>query len=405
MASTYSNLKIQLMATGENSTTWGAVTNTNLGTALEEAIVGSADVTFASGDVTLTLTDTNSTQTARNLRLNLTGTTGAARNLIVPAIEKIYLVNNGCADAVTVKNSTGTGIAVPAGKTMWVYNNATNVVDAVTHLTSLTLGAALPVASGGTGQTSFTNGQLLIGNTTGNTLTKATLTAGTGISVTNGNGSITLAATNTGTVTSVNGSGGTTGLTLTGGPVTTTGTLTLGGTLAVANGGTGVTGSTGTGSVVLSAAPTFTGTATFANISTTNVSATLVSSTNVNASSTVTAANVNASSTVTDSLGNVRTIVQNSQTTGYTLVATDSGKHVSITTGGVTVPASVFSAGQAVTIYNNSASSQTLTQASGVTMYLAGTATTGNRTLAQRGLATVLCTGTNAFVIAGGGLT
>jgi len=405
MASTYSNLKIQLMATGENSTTWGAVTNTNLGTALEEAIVGSADVTFASGDVTLTLTDTNSTQTARNLRLNLTGTTGAARNLIVPAIEKIYLVNNGCADAVTVKNSTGTGIAVPAGKTMWVYNNATNVVDAVTHLTSLTLGAALPVASGGTGQTSFTNGQLLIGNTTGNTLTKATLTAGTGISVTNGNGSITLAATNTGTVTSVNGSGGTTGLTLTGGPVTTTGTLTLGGTLAVANGGTGVTGSTGTGSVVLSAAPTFTGTATFANISTTNVSATLVSSTNVNASSTLTAANVNASSTVTDSLGNVRTIVQNSQTTGYTLVATDSGKHVSITTGGVTVPASVFSAGQAVTIYNNSASSQTLTQASGVTMYLAGTATTGNRTLAQRGLATVLCTGTNAFVIAGGGLT
>ena len=395
MASTYSNLKIQLMATGENSTTWGAVTNTNLGTALEEAIVGSADVTFASGDVTLTLTDTNSTQTARNLRLNLTGTTGAARNLIVPAIEKIYLVNNGCADAITVKNATGTGIAVPAGKTMWVYNNATNVVDAVTHLSSLTLGSALAVAQGGTGQTSFTNGQLLIGNTTGNTLTKATLTAGTGVTITNGTGTITISSTGSGgTVTSVNGSGGTTGLTLTGGPVTTTGTLTLGGTLAVANGGTGVTSSTGTGSVVLSASPTLTGTATFANISTTNVSATLVSSTNVNASS-----------TVTDSLGNVRTIVQNSQTTGYTLVATDSGKHVSITTGGVTVPASVFSAGQAVNIYNNSASSQTLTQASGVTMYLAGTATTGNRTLAQRGLATVLCTGTNAFVIAGGGLT
>ena len=47
MASTYSNLKIQLMTTGENAGTWGTVTNTNLGTALEEAIVGSADVTFA----------------------------------------------------------------------------------------------------------------------------------------------------------------------------------------------------------------------------------------------------------------------------------------------------------------------------------------------------------------------
>ena len=156
MASTYSSLKIQLMGTGENSGTWGNVTNLNLGTAIEEAIVGSADVTFSSGNVTLTLTDTNTSQTARNLRLNLTGTTGGARDLIVPAIEKVYLVNNSCADAITVKNASGTGIAVPAGKTMWVYNNGTNVLDAVTHLTSLTLGTPLPVSSGGTGSNSTT---------------------------------------------------------------------------------------------------------------------------------------------------------------------------------------------------------------------------------------------------------
>jgi hypothetical protein len=160
MASTYSNLKIQLMTTGENSGTWGNVTNVNLGTALEEAIVGSADVAFSSGTVTLALTDSNSTQTARNLRLNLTGTSGGAQNLIVPAIEKVYIVNNGCADAITVKNSGGTGIAVPAGKTMWVYNNGTNVVDVSTHLTSLTLGSALPTASGGTGSTSTTYANL-----------------------------------------------------------------------------------------------------------------------------------------------------------------------------------------------------------------------------------------------------
>jgi hypothetical protein len=160
MASTYSALKIQLMTTGENSGTWGNVTNVNLGTALEEAIVGSADVTFASTTVTLTLTDSNSTQTARNLRLNLTGTSGGAQNLIVPAIEKVYIVNNGCADTITIKNSSGTGIAVPAGKTMWVYNNGTNVVDVSTHLTSLTLGTALPIASGGTGSTSTTYANL-----------------------------------------------------------------------------------------------------------------------------------------------------------------------------------------------------------------------------------------------------
>jgi hypothetical protein len=157
MASTYSPLKIELIGTGDQSGTWGATTNTNLGTALEEAITGSADVAFSSADVTVTLTDVNTTQTARNLRLNLTGTSGGARNLILGSgcqIEKLYLVNNGLADAVTVKNTTGTGIAVAAGKSMFVFNNGTNVVDAVTYLSSLTLGTALPVASGGTGATS-----------------------------------------------------------------------------------------------------------------------------------------------------------------------------------------------------------------------------------------------------------
>jgi len=156
MASTYSSLKIQLMGTGENSGTWGNVTNVNLGTAIEEAIVGSADVTFSSGTVTLTLVDANSSQTARNLRLNLTGTSGGAQNLIVPAIEKVYIVNNGCADAITIKNNSGTGIAVPAGKTMWVYNTGSNVVDAVTHLTSLTLSTPLATAQGGTGTNTTT---------------------------------------------------------------------------------------------------------------------------------------------------------------------------------------------------------------------------------------------------------
>ncbi len=189
MASTYSPLKIELIGTGDQSGTWGTTTNTNLGTALEEAITGSADVTFASGTVTLTLTDTNATQTARNLRLNLTGTSGGAQNLIVPGIEKLYLVNNGCADAITVKNATGTGIAVPAGKSMFVFNTGSNVVDAITHLSSLTLGSALPIASGGTGSTSttFVN---LASNVTGtlpiaNGGTGASTLAGANIPVTN----------------------------------------------------------------------------------------------------------------------------------------------------------------------------------------------------------------------------
>ena len=137
MASTYTDLKVELIGTGEQSGSWGTTTNTNLGTALEEAIVGTVDVPFSSGTITLTLSNSNATQSARHLRLNLTGTSGGAQNLVVPAIQKNYLVNNGTADTITVKTPSGSGIGVPSGKTMWVYNNGTNVVDAVTAVTSL----------------------------------------------------------------------------------------------------------------------------------------------------------------------------------------------------------------------------------------------------------------------------
>lgn len=101
----------------------------------------------------------------------------------------------------------------------------------------------------------------------------------------------------------------------------------------------------------------------------------------------------------------VNTIPQNSQTSAYQLAASDIGKHISITTGGITVPSGVFSAGDAISIFNNSSSSQTITSGAGITMYLGGTSTTGNRTLAQYGICTVLCVASNTFVIFGAGLT
>jgi len=108
---------------------------------------------------------------------------------------------------------------------------------------------------------------------------------------------------------------------------------------------------------------------------------------------------------LSDSKGDVRAIPQNSQSSSYTLQISDIGKHVSISGVGVTVPASVFGAGDAITIYNNSASSQTITQGSSVTMYQAGTSNTGNRILSQRGVCSLLCVGINTFVISGAGLT
>jgi hypothetical protein len=138
MASTYSDLKIELIGTGEQSGTWGTTTNANLGTAVSEAITGSANVDFATAaDVTVTLTDTNTAQTARNLRLNITESStgiGYAGNLILGSgcqIEKFYLINNGTTAAKTIKNTTGTGILVPANSSVLVFNNGTNVVTAI----------------------------------------------------------------------------------------------------------------------------------------------------------------------------------------------------------------------------------------------------------------------------------
>jgi hypothetical protein len=115
--------------------------------------------------------------------------------------------------------------------------------------------------------------------------------------------------------------------------------------------------------------------------------------------------NVNVGGNLSDSIGKVRSIPPNSQTSAYVLAASDNGKHISITTGGVTVPNATFSSGDTVMVYNNSGLSQTITEDTGVTLYLAGTATTGNRTLAQRGLATILCVAANTFVITGGGVS
>jgi hypothetical protein len=202
MASTFSDLKIELIGTGEQAGTWGNTTNINLGTALQEAITGSADVAFLSADVTLTLTNSNGAQVGRNLRLNLTGTSSGALNLILGAemqVEKLYLINNTLADAVTVKNTTGTGIAVPAGKTMFVFNNGTNVVDAITYLTSLETASLVAT-------TADINGGSIDGATLGtnSAITEADIDNininGNTISTTDTDGSLTLTPDGTGEV-------------------------------------------------------------------------------------------------------------------------------------------------------------------------------------------------------------
>lgn len=103
-----------------------------------------------------------------------------------------------------------------------------------------------------------------------------------------------------------------------------------------------------------------------------------------------------------------RNIPSNPRSTGYTIALADIGKCVDITTGGVTIPSNAtvaFAVGDTISIYNNGGSAQTITQGSGVTLRLAGTATTGNRTLAQRGWCSVRKVGSDEWVSSGSGLS
>jgi hypothetical protein len=135
MASTYSsNLKIELMATGENSGTWGTITNTNMGTAVEEAIVGYGNPDYLSdANLTLTISNSNATQTARALVLNVTSglSLTATRELVVPTAQKPYVVQNNTtgSQSILVKTTAGTGITVPNGFSAYLYTDGTNVVQ------------------------------------------------------------------------------------------------------------------------------------------------------------------------------------------------------------------------------------------------------------------------------------
>jgi hypothetical protein len=286
MANTTSaSLKLTVQATGENSGTWGQITNTNL-LILEQAIGGYAGVGLnATTGATLVFSN-GALSNGKNQIIKLTGTITSAVNVTIPdSIEKTYIVENATSGAFTVtfKTSSGTGVtwaATDKGKKI-LYSDGTNVLEGISSV-----------------------GDLVAGDVTTNT-----------INVSN----ITISASTTANTISASGD---------------------------------VTTSAGN---------------------------------------------------MSDQKGEVRTVPANTQASTYTLVASDHGK-VIIASDTITVPSGIFSTGQTISIYNNTASDISINRSS-VTMYWVTDGTDADRTLATRGVATILCVGTNTFVITGGLLT
>jgi hypothetical protein len=382
MASTYSQYKIQLMGTGDEAGNWGNITNNNFGSdtpgtyqGFEQAIGGRADVTM-SGTTTLSLTDSNAAQDARALYLNLSGTLSGAADLVVPALQKSYLVKNGTTGgyAVTIKVTGQTGVSIPNGKTVWVYNNGTDVVTAVDHIPSLTLGAALPIASGGTGSTSTT----FVDLTTNVTGTLPIASGGTGSTSTT---FVDLTTNVTGTLPVANGG---TGITSFG-----TGVATFLGTPSSANLAAAVTDETGTGALVFANTPTLEspvlGTPTSGTLSTCTVDG-------------------------TDAVGFRNTPI-NSQDEAYETVLADSGKTIlhpvdDDNARTFTIPANSSVAYPVGTVISFVNLQNTVTIAITTdTMYLANDGATGSRTLAEYGMASAMKVASTTWIISGNGLT
>ena len=240
MSKTYGNdLKLAIIQSGTQSGTWGEVTNDNL-EQIVKGIGGFVSVSCSGDSTTVPFTssenDESSNQTFRNLYLSLTGTVNSGFDLILPSIEKMYIIKNGTNENIEAKTSSSSGITINTGKTAIVYINGSQVVSAFDFYDTLTIGTptftnALTVANGGTGITSVTSGAVLIGAGTGNLVplignsTNDVLTwnGSAWVSQAGGGGS------GSGTVTSIDGSGTVDGITLGGGPITTSGSLTLSG--------------------------------------------------------------------------------------------------------------------------------------------------------------------------------
>jgi hypothetical protein len=175
MPSSYSpDLRIELIANGEKTGTWGTITNDNLGVIIEDAISGLASVSVTTADQALTAQNGAADQ-SRCAAVSLTTTTGAPFNVYVPPVTKLYVIQNASAYTATIYASTvlgnttaaGSGTAIPAGRSVLVRCDGTNVFDQFNHVVNnMSFGGNISVAGNAsvTGTTTLLDDLILGGS-------------------------------------------------------------------------------------------------------------------------------------------------------------------------------------------------------------------------------------------------
>lgn len=140
MPSTYTpNLRLELQATGENRSTWGIKANNDF-SLIEAAITGYTSIAMADANVTLT-TNNAATDQARNAVLKFTGANTAIRNVVIPAVSKVYLINNATTGGfgINIKTASGVAYTVTNGTTRIVYCDGTDCFSTVQTVTAARL--------------------------------------------------------------------------------------------------------------------------------------------------------------------------------------------------------------------------------------------------------------------------
>ena len=170
MTSSYStDLKLELMVTGENAGTWGDITNTNLNL-LQQAVAGYESVSIAGGAQTTALAMTNATiSNARNMVIEFTGTITGNQIVTIPnGIEKYYVLKNSTSGAFTVTfkyASTGTGITLTQNYLTICYADGTDIRKVDLSTLQGTISSA-QIASGAVGPTQLANTSVTAGSYT-----------------------------------------------------------------------------------------------------------------------------------------------------------------------------------------------------------------------------------------------